>query len=539
MKMKKNHRWTTLCLVLVITVTAGLLGGCGGGENDETQGGGARSSDEVVIAMPTGAEPEAGFDPCFGWGAAEHAHEPLIQSTLLVTDKELGVGYDLAKDYQISPDGMTWTVTIRDDVRFTDGQPLTAKDVAFTYEKVKETTSINDLTMMRSCEAPNDTTVLFHMNQPNSTFAYTMAIVGILPEHAYTADYGQQPIGSGRYKLEQWDKGQQVIFTANEDYYGEAPKMKKVTFLFMSEDAALAAAKAGTVDMAYTAATLSDQKVEGMHLEAYRSVDNRGISMPTGKPGGKTKEGFDSGNAVTSDLAIRRALAYGLNREEMAEVVLNGHGTAAYSVCDGLPWYNPASEISFDLKKALGILEEGGWKAGADGVREKDGVKAKFTLLYPTGDSVRQAIAAETANLAKELGIEIEIEGAGWDDLDARVNSTPMLYGWGANNPMEIYNLYRSGAAANPTGYANAVLDGYMDQALAATDVERSYELWKKAQWDGETGITPEGDYPWVWLLNIDHLYFVKDGLKVAKQKIHPHGTGWAVANNVDQWTWE
>ena len=64
-------------------------------------------------------------------------------------------------------------------------------------------------------------------------------------------------------------------------------------------------------------------------------------------------------------------------------------------------------------------------------------------------------------------------------------------------------------------------------------------ELWKKAQWDGESGITQEGDLPWIWLVNIDHLYWVKDGLQVAEQKLHPHGHGWSIVNNVDQWTWE
>lgn len=74
---------------------------------------------------------------------------------------------------------------------------------------------------------------------------------------------------------------------------------------------------------------------------------------------------------------------------------------------------------------------------------------------------------------------------------------------------------------------------------LKSSSLEEAYELWKKAQWDGETGITQEGDVPWIWLCNVDHLYFVRDGLQVAEQKIHPHGHGWSIVNNVDQWQWE
>ena len=78
-----------------------------------------------------------------------------------------------------------------------------------------------------------------------------------------------------------------------------------------------------------------------------------------------------------------------------------------------------------------------------------------------------------------------------------------------------------------------------MDEALAESDLEKSYELWKNAQWDGTSGITQDGDLPWIWLVNIDHLYWVKDGLQVAEQKLHPHGHGWSIVNNVDQWTWK
>ena len=99
-----------------------------------------------------------------------------------------------------------------------------------------------------------------------------MAIVGIVPEHAYdSATYGSNPIGSGRYVLKQWDRGQQVILEANPDYYGQAPTMERVTILFMEEDAAFLAAQAGQVDVAYTSATYSNESVEGYSLAAYQA----------------------------------------------------------------------------------------------------------------------------------------------------------------------------------------------------------------------------------------------------------------------------
>lgn len=540
-----GQRRRVISLVCVAALVVSLLLGCGG-ESAERSGG-SRDGDSVVIALDPGSEPEAGFDPAYGWGAGEHVHEPLIQSTLTVTNTDLTIGYDLATGYSVSEDGLTWQVTIRNDVKFTDGEPLTAEDVAFTYNTVKETSSVNDFTMLDHAEAADDTTVIFHMTRPFSIWPYTMAEVGILPEHAYdSATYGTEPVGSGRYILKQWDKGQQVILEANPDYYGEAPKMKQVTILFMEEDAAFLAAQSGQVDLAYTSATYSEEEVEGYTLAAYESVDNRGLNLPA-IPETTDSEGRAVGNDFTSDVLVRRAINIGVDRQEMIDHVLNGYGSPAYSVCDQIPWYNEASEVSYDPEGAAALLDEAGWVLGEDGVREKDGVQAKMNLLYSNGDSVRQALAADFADQMEELGIICTIEGVGWDTAYDRALSEPLLWGWGAHTPMELYNIYHTIEGNTVDGkdmaqyspYANETVDTYMDQALAESDLEEAYTLWQQAQWDGTTGVTQEGDIPWVWLVNIDHLYWVRDGLTVAEQKIHPHGHGWSIVNNVDQWEWE
>ena len=516
-------------LLLSALLSLGLLSGCqSAGETPPSAQ--PRADDEVVIAMGPTSEPAAGFDPAYGWGAGEHVHEPLIQSTLTVTNPDLTIGGDLATSWEASEDGLTWTVTIRDDVSFTDGEPLTASDVAFTYNTVKAASSVNDFTMLDFAEAIDNTTVVFHMVTPYSIWPYTMAIVGILPEHAYDpATYGSHPIGSGRYTLVQWDLGQQVSLEANPNYYGEAPKIRRVTILFMEEDAAFLAVQAGQVDLAYTSATYSDQSPAGYSLLSCESVDNRGINLPT------------EGNPVTSDLAVRRAINIGVDRQEMIDHILNGHGTPAYSVCDKLPWYEPASQVDYDPEGAAALLDEAGWVLGEDGVRVKDGVRAELNILYATGDSVRQALAADLAGQLAELGFACTIEGVGWDTAYDRALTEPLVWGWGAHTPMELYNLYHTmpgTGTALYSPYANPTVDAYMDQALASSDLEESYALWRKAQWDGTTGVTQDGDIPWVWLVNVNHLYWVRDGLQVAEQKIHPHGHGWSIFNNVDQWTW-
>ena len=505
---------------ILFLLALSLLAGCQAAPLEQAPG----DSRAVTVVLDPSSEPAAGFDPAFGWGAGEHVHEPLIQSTLTVTNPDLTIGFDLATDMEVSPDGLTWTVAIREDVQFTDGEPLTAQDVAFTYNTVKNTTSVNDFTMLDRAEAIDETTVVFHMVHPFSIWPYTMAIVGILPEHAYDpASYGSSPVGSGRYILRQWDRGQQVILEANPDYYGDAPGMERVTLLFMEEDAAFLAVQAGQADLAYSSAPYAGQSVSGYSLLSVQTVDNRGINLPV------------RNNELTADPLVRRAIDLGIDRQAIIDHVLSGYGAPAYSVCDGMPWYSPVNEAGCDRAKAAGLLDAAGWLPGPDGFREKEGVRAALTVHYSAGDSVRQGLAAGLANQLKELGIETDIKGVGWDTAYDDALFNPLVWGWGAHTPMELYNIYHTAPGSDSalySPYANQRADRLMDAALACTGLEESYTLWQQAQEEIAK------DVPWVWLVNVDHLYWVRDGLQVAEQKIHPHGHGWSIVNNVDQWAW-
>lgn len=502
-----------------------------------------KGSTQVVIAMNPTSEPAAGFDPLVAWGCGEHVHEPLIQSTLITTDEDLNFVNDLATDYLCSSDGLVWTFTIRDDVVFSDGEPLSASDVAFTVNGVIDSAmSEADLSMVDRAVAVSDTVVELHLNKPHNALLYTLAVLGIVPEHAYGPEYGRNPIGSGRYVLERWDKGQQVIFTANPKYYGRKPSMERVVVVFMDEDAALAAVQKGEVDIAYTYATHARQAFEGYELAAYKTVDSRGVSLPSVPAGGtKLVEGdmaFNTGNDVTADVAVRRAINCGLDRDAVIEHVLDGYGKVAYSVGDGMPWSSPDMKVELDREKAARLLDEAGWKRGEDGVRSRDGVRAAFDIWYSSDDSVRQALANEFANQMAELGLEVTPRGGSWDEIYLHQFSQPVLWGWGSNSPVEVYELNYSTGWGNYSCYESEITDAYLDEALAQTDVEASYEYWRKAMWDGVEGVAPQGAATWAWIANVDHLYFKREGLDVAHQKPHPHGHGWSLVNNVDAWSW-
>ena len=174
------------------TALGGVLSACASNDGVPTadsQGGqatDAAAADQVIVAMNTGSEPAAGFDPFVSWGCGEHVHEPLIQSTLITTNTEMEFVNDLATSYEISDDGLTWTFRVRDDVEFSDGEPLTAEDVAFTINGIRTADAAEaDLSMVDDAVALDDTTVELHLNKPFNALLYTLAVVGIVPAHAY------------------------------------------------------------------------------------------------------------------------------------------------------------------------------------------------------------------------------------------------------------------------------------------------------------------------------------------------------------------
>ena len=528
MNMKKTLA-VLLALIMVVSLAA-----CG---RENTSG----AKDTVVIAIASEMDT---LDPTKGWG---HGNAPIIQSTLIRYTADMSFEGDLATEWNLSDDGLVYTFKLREDAYFTDGEKVTAEDVVFTLNKCISDLTSADLAYAEKAEVEGEFTVKVILREPVSFFLNTIASIGIVPEHAYDpATYGMNPaVGSGPYKFIEWKPQEQLILEANEKYYNGAPAIKNVIIAFMDEDAALAAVKAGQVDAACSAATLATTVVEGYRVEAVTSADNRGFTLPVLPDEGKTTaSGYPYGNNVTCNLEIRQAIAYAIDREQVAEVALNGYGRPAYSENDGMPWNNPEVKIDTDVQYAKQLLADGGWTdTDGDGIVEKDGLRAEFTVLYPSGDSVRQAVGMAAAEQALQIGIKINVEGTSWDNLAQRMFTDGVVMGWGAATPSESYYLYRSEGALlddfyNPEGYMNETTDGYMDDALKALSTEQAYKNWQLAQWDGTTGTAMKGECPWVWIVNLDHIYFVRDGLSIGEQPIHPHGHSIPLIQNLQNWVW-
>ena len=512
-----------VALIALIAIAAFAMGGT------STE----RAADEIAIAASNhGGEPEAGFDPLTGWATGT---EPLIQSTIFKHNGNGTLVNDLATDYTISSDGKTIDVALREGVKFTDDTPLTAEDVAFTYNKAKET-GVTNLDALDKAEAVDDTHVKFILSEPDSTFVHRLASVGIVPSDSYNNEtYGENPVGSGPYKLTQWNKGQQAIFEINDDYYGEKPYYRKITNLFMDPDAAFAAAKKGDVDVVEVPLSYSNESIEGMHQVIYPSLDNRYIGLPVNNET-PNEDGVIVGNNITSDPAIRKAINVGIDRKAIVEGAYNGLGNVSYvGTGNLLPW---ASDYSFEdgkVDEAKQILAAGGWTdTDGDGIVEKDGQKAAFNIDYSSSDKTRQAVALQFAEQVKQIGIEATPEGKTWDEMDTTKFNQPIVWGGGSADPHQLYNFYDSKVAANeynnPAAYNNSQVDALIDSAMANNNLESSYATWEQVE------TTAAQDVPYVWIGTLDYLFFVDDSIDLSDDThtIYPHGGD--IFGNVYDW---
>lgn len=539
-----------LSLLLAALMLLGVLSGCGAKPPADTGTGPKESAsaaekpapekkDEVTIGFPN--VPKT-FDPINGFTNGVQ----IMFSALVQTNVKMEVVADLAAEYEISKDALTYSFALRDGAKFSDGSPITAEDVVFTYETAKSNATSLDLSKVEKVSAEGNK-IQIKLKAPDSTFILTAAKVGIVPKASYNEKFALEPVSSGPYKLVQYDVDQQFILEANEHYYGGAPGINRVVFVKMSDrDTRLLAVKSGQADITLTSAAIAaNNKVEGYKLLQEKTVDNFGIAAPVvPDEGRKNADGNPVGNNVTCDIAIRKALAYGIDRQKVCDEALSGYAVPAYSENDGMPWHNPECKIDYDLKYAVRLLEEAGWAdKDGDGIREKNGVKASFPLLYFVGDDVRQAAAMSISNQAKEnLGVEILVEGAG-EDLSKRMFSEPLVLAWGSSNPKTSYKLFHSSNAGkadwyNPENFTNATVDKYLDAAIQASSLEEAIPFWQKAQWDGETGTSMRGDCPYIFMLNKTHLYWVREGLDTGNQKIHAHGDAWPLVENLREWKW-
>ncbi|SDF37488.1 peptide/nickel transport system substrate-binding protein [Lentzea fradiae] len=508
-----------------------LLAGCSSPDGETT-------GPATSIVIGAGSEPE-NLNPILGYapdGAAK------IFDGLVTRDASLALKPALASELPTaSEDGLTWTAKLRTDITFSDGTPLTAQDVVFTYKSVLDpkvnSTIASRFDAMSDVVAVDQQTVEFRLSHPYAPFAQQLAL-GIVPAAKFSgvdvnaAPFNTAPVGTGPYTVAEWRKGDRMVLRANENYWGGAPAIKSVTVVFVPDDNARATRMAagefdGTVLPPKLAGTYRDRA--GYKIVQSPSADYRGIGIPSELP-------------LTSSPEVRRAINLGINRQAMIDAVLVGSGTPASTPISPhlKDWYSEDSAFPYDVAEAERLLDAAGWRKGADGKRAKDGQPARLPVLYPAPDVLRKELALAAASDIAKLGIDAPVEATTFDVMLQRRGEAASV--WGGGDPYDpdtaAYTLLHSRYAGqdgyvNMSLYRNSTVDTALDTARRSLDPavrKQAYDDFQRAY---------AADPGWAFLVFLDHTYVLRDRWNGQETQVEPHdhGLAHAVWWNLERWT--
>jgi peptide/nickel transport system substrate-binding protein len=483
--------------LLALTVTVGLIIGAASALSAFAQ----ESPDEKVTFTVGMTNDAITFNPMFMIEAPEYATADMMWETFLGWEQEdFDTTANLATDWEQSEDGLTWTFNVRDDVTWFDGQPLTAGDIAYTFNWIldqKVGNFIDYLPFTDEITAPDDTTLVWKTTTPTGAPVYP-PYVYILPEHLLSqykdkADFKKwkgfpDPIGSGPFKLVEWRRGDFWRLEANPDYWGGAPKIDEFVFrVFQNEDAMIEALKQGEIDFA-----------DDISANLFDSiVDEPGITTNVGNPTSFTQmsfnqctdeveyckdEGFNH-HPATTDPAFRLAVEYAIDRDVLVDRVKLGYGSAGVTVVMQPKWHNdPENVITYDPDEANRILDEAGYAdTDGDGIRETpDGEPMELRFIVRTEAPETVDAGEFIVEWMRDIGVSLKIEAINDNKLtDVWYANDYDMYIWGwflepdPNFQLSTYTTSQCGVWSD-TCYSNAEYDQlFKDQQSAATLEER------------------------------------------------------------------
>jgi ABC-type transport system substrate-binding protein len=488
-----------------------------------------------VMNYNFGAEPESlhpimSSDQYEQW-VSEFTHEPLC-GTDMETYKPTP---RLAEKWEISKNGLEFTFFLRKNAFFHNGDPVTADEVKFSFDAVREPKhqALNLLPYIESftkIEVIDKHTIKFTAKEKYfKNLEVLCSYVKIIPKSVYgnvekSVKLQKEVVGAGPYKLEKYERGQVIVLKKFDKWYGNSiPEFKgnfnfdTISYRFTKEDAiTIEKFKKGDLDFHNDATTDAYLKAEkGMGSNA------KAIKVITNKPKGYGYIGFNFRNEILKELSTRQAMAHLMNRAEMNKKFRNGMSDLATGPVSVRSEQAPdVKAIPFDPKKAQEILKKAGWAdSDKDGVLDRtvNGQKQKmsFTLIYPSKDPEKYWTMFKQD--AQKAGVEITLKFMEWNSFIKTIESNNMelwAMGWGAGSvemdPKQIWHSSSSEKGGSNRGaYANAEVDKLIDEGRAELDEKKRGAIFKKAY----TLIAK--DVPYIFLFNSKYdFYFSSNKMK-------------------------
>ncbi len=400
---------------------------------------------------------------------------------LVRPDEQLRPEPDLATSWTISPDGKTYTFSLRRGVKWHDGVPFSSRDVQFTFERILDPKSgsllWSDFAAIERVEAPDSFTVRFVLSAPFASFLTLLGYnAGIIPEHAFAGkpildntEFNRgKPIGTGPFRVVAAVPGSSLTLEADPDYYGPKPRLARIVFKLVPDaNVQVAALRAGELDLV----TLEPASLPG--VEGTPGLTIRRATVPQ-----HYYLALNQRLPLFKSPQVRRALDLAVNREAIIEGVLKGAadlpvGTIPVALGD---WFaDSLPRAATDTAEAGRLLAQAGWRRSADGtMRNSKGDPFRFTIRVDKGNPSREQTALALQQDFKAIGLEVSIETVEFaalvrDDLQPGRYDAILIW-WTTPPDPDQYSYYASGQINNNVAYANATADSLLLAGRRETD---------------------------------------------------------------------
>ena len=434
----------------------------------------------------------------------------------------------LADSYEPSADGLTYTFRLKSGIKFHNGDAFTAQDVLYTYnwimDEANASTRTANFELVDTVEAPDDQTVVVTLKEADVTFMVNVATTFIYPKDDHAAKgedaFKSAPVGTGPFVLGDWSPQQRVVLNANEDYFRGRPNVDAFQVDVVLEAAGRTAAlETGQADSSFWYLNAEDniRLMETDDFTVYEVLQVTVNHFP-----------LNTTHPFLGDKAARQAMMFALDRQSFADDIFLGQAQVATSNLSPAieKYYNPdVAQYEFDPEKSKQILDDAGWSEGSDGIREKDGVKAQFTMMVFQGDTQRRPEAEIAQQWWADVGIQCDLqEGITSDILAGLVDGTydAGLFNWvygGSGGDPDARDTLGTGGANNFFQYSNEEVDQLLQDGIRELDEAKRIEIYKRIQ-----EIIAD-ELPLLPLLNPQQIVFFANRVKGLPEKVlYPDG---------------
>jgi len=425
------------------------------------------------------------LDPRYATDAYSTRIIPLVYEGLLRQSDDGGVEPCLAESYEVVDD-VTYRFTLKENLRWQDGKPITSADVAATFRFLADPEnacpSQVNYRRIAAIETPDARTVIFKLDQVFAPFLDKMTRP-IVPAHRQDPEaLSDDPVGSGPYKLESFARGEKVTLVADETYRDGAPQIKKLVFYVIANDTnRLLRLKKGDLDLVQNAVAPYAVKFFA-ETPGYRVQRELGVNY--------SYLGFNLADkrGLVSDARVRKAIAHAIDRKQIIDALLYGQARPATGLVAPSIWaYEPdVTTYDYDPAEARRLLDEAG-HADPDG----DGPQMRFTLSYKTStNKLRMRIAEVIGSQLAAVGIGFERRSLEWgtffQDIKSGNFQTYTLTWVGVTDPDHYFYVFHSSMqppeGANRGRYVNADVDRWLEQSRLTNDRQQRRELFSRVQ---------------------------------------------------------